>query len=447
MLMGLLLIGANAQDRISDFDYIPDATYDEMADRLSCIENEIPLVFNERVKSFIDYFTVRDRAYTRGILNRKDYYFDLFEPYLKKYGIPEELKYLAVVESGLRPNAVSRASAVGMWQFISSTGRIYGLQNDWYVDDRMDPHKATDAACRHLKDLYNMFGDWELAIAAYNCGPGNVRKAIRRSGYKERFWEVYQYLPRETRSYLPQFVAIAYALNYHEQHNLYPSEIHYLPTFDTIHVSQYLHLETFTHQLDVCLEDVLELNPDIKRGALPDETRQYALKVPTELAPSIREDRTFLFDTAGKVGREQLEYLARNMPGSTYGREKVYYKVRSGDVLGSIANQYHVRVTDLKAWNGLNSNLIRVGQRLSIWVLPDYTASTKDLYASANTTAKAPVALATISADQKTYKVQPGDTLWDISKKTNLSIEQIKSLNKLSGNTIHPGQQLIIGTD
>lgn len=429
-------------------DYIPDVTYAEMEDRLSCIENEIPLEFNARVKSFIDYFTVRDREYTRGILNRKDYYFDLFQPYLEKYGIPEELKYLAIVESGLKPNAVSRASAVGMWQFISSTGKVYGLQSDWYLDQRMDPHKATDAACRHLRDLYNMFDDWELAIAAYNCGPGNVRKAIRRSGYKEHFWEIYRYLPRETRSYLPQFVAIAYAMNYAEIHNLYPDEVHYLPATDTIQISQYFHLETFSQQVDLCMDDLLELNPDIKRGALPEETKNYALKVPSDLAADIRSNRSFLYDTAGKVGKAQLEYLARNMPGSTFGRQKIYYRVRSGDVLGTIARRHHVRITDLKTWNGLNSNLIRVGQRLSIWVLPNYNSSTKDLYASANTSKSIQSSKKQVTlTDKKTYQVQNGDTLWDISKMSNVSIEQLKSLNKLRGNTIHPGQQLILGTD
>ena len=431
------------------YDHIPDATYQEMEDRLSCIEGEIPLVFNERVKSFIDYFTVRDRNYTREILNRADYYFKLFKPYLEKYDIPEELKYLAVVESGLKPNAVSRASAVGMWQFISSTGKIYGLTYDWYTDERMDPFEATDAACRHLRDLYNMFDDWELAIAAYNCGPGNVRKAIRRSGYQTRFWDVYRYLPRETRSYLPQFVAIAYTLNYAEEHNLYPNAPFYLPETDTVQINQYLHLETLANNMDLCLDDLLMINPEIKRGALPEGTRNYGLHLPIEAKAQFVSNRVFLLDTASKVGKEQLDYLARNMPGSTYGRTKVYYKVRSGDVLGRIAQQYNVRVEDIKSWNGLSTNTIRVGQQLSIWVLPSYSSSTKDLYASASTSKTNESNLPTVAFDpnQKVYNVQHGDTLWDISRKANVPVEKLKELNKLSNNTIHPGQQLIIGTE
>jgi membrane-bound lytic murein transglycosylase D len=450
LLLGWVMAPVFGQDsELTSYDYIPDATYEEMSDRISCIENEIPLVFNERVKSFIDYFTVRDRDYTREILNRKDFYFSLFQPYIDKYDIPEEIKYLAIVESGLRPDAISRANAVGMWQFISSTGRNYGLNGDWYVDERMDPYKATDAAVRHLLDLHRMFDDWELAIAAYNCGPGNVRKAIRRSGYKKRFWDIYRYLPRETRSYLPQFVAIAYALNYAEEHNLYPTRIYHLPRHDTIRVSQYLHLETLSNQLGLCVDDLLFLNPDIKRGALPEETRDYALKIPSDLKTRVVSERSFLYDTAGKVGKEHLQYLARNMPGSTFGRKKINHRVKSGDVLGTIAHQYHVRISDIKEWNGLRSNLIRVGQNLSIWVLPSYSSATKDLYASANT--NRPISTPTPEEhpnnDKKLYQVRHGDTLWEISQKQNVSIEKLKTLNRLRGNTIHPGQQLIIGTD
>lgn len=442
--------GLNAQSKIA-YDYIPDASYEEVEDRLTCIESEIPLNYNERVKSFIDYFTVRDRDYTRDVLNRVDLYFPIFEEYLKKYNLPEELKYLSIVESGLRPNAVSRASAVGLWQFVSSTGRMYGLNNDWYLDDRMDPYKSTDAAARHLRDLYSMFDDWELALAAYNCGPGNVRKAIRRSGYKRKFWEIYRYLPRETRSYVPQFVAIAYTLNYAAEHNLFVEDPEKLPEFDTVLVSQYFHLETFSSQLDICLDDLLKLNPDIKRGALPEGTRDFALKVPVDMKEKIVSNRVFLYDTAGKVGKAEMEYLARNTPGSTFGRERISYRVQIGDVLGTIAQRHHVRVSDVKSWNNLNSNLIRVGQRLNIWVLPTYTSQTKDLYASART-ASATSRVATtpkisIKDGQRIYYVQPGDTLWDIARsQPNLSIEQIKKLNNLSSSNIKPGQPLIISS-
>ncbi len=430
-----------------NYDALPDVTYEEIEDRMACLEKTIPLVFNDRVRSFVDYFTIKNREYTVDVLNRKDRYFEIFEPILAKYNMPDELKYLAIVESGLRTNAISRANAVGPWQFISSTGKMYGLKGNWYVDDRMDPYKATDAAARHLQDLYNMFDDWELAMAAYNCGPGNVRKAIRRSGYKKRFWEIYRYLPRETRGYVPQFVAMVYVMNNAELHNLYPTQVEYQMEFDTVMVSQYFHLETFANQLDVCLDDLLSLNPDIKRGALPEGTRDYALKVPVELKDTIVANRSFLYDTASKVGKKELAYLARNTPGSTYGRQKQVYRVRSGDVLGTIARKYHVRISDIKKWNNLRSNLIRVGQRLAIWVLPTYNSQTKNLYA---TTARTNGARSSTQPDltgKKVYHVKSGDTLWSISQSTNQSIESLKERNQLKSNTIQPGQALIIGPD
>ncbi len=448
LLFGIFCFSLSAQDLV--YDYIPDVTYEEVGDRLTCIESDVPLNYNERVKAFVDYFTIRDRTYTRSVMKRVEFYFPIFEQYLAKYDMPEDLKYLSIIESGLIPTAVSPANAVGLWQFVSYTGKMYGLSNDWYLDERMDPYEATDAACRHLRDLYRMFGDWELALAAYNCGPGNVRKAIRRSGYKKTFWEIYRYLPRETRSYVPQFVAMIYTLKFAEEHNLFiePTQQEYHPKVDTILISQYFHLETFSNQLDVCLDDLLNMNPQIKRGALPDGTKNFALRIPYELKEEVVANRAFLLDTASKVGKKELIYLSRNMPGSTYGREKVVYRVRSGDVLGTIAQRHHVRISDLKEWNNLNSNLIRVGQRLSVWVLPTYNSSTKDLYLSSANTSKKIASTApkvALPPGQKFYMVQYGDTLWDIANiYANLSIEKIKQLNNLTSNVIKPGMKLVI---
>ncbi len=421
------------------YDYIPDFTYDEIGDRLALIEDEVPLNYNQRVKAFIDYFTIKDRGYTRHILAEKDIFFPIFEEYLRKYDLPDELKYLSIIESGLNPNALSRVGAGGLWQFMPSTGRIFGLKSDWYIDDRMDPYASTEAACKYLKSLYKQFKDWELALAAYNTGPGNVRRAIRRSGYKKSFWEIYRYLPRETRSYVPQFVAMIYTLNYAEEHNLWMQE-NYIPAYDTILVSGYFHLETFSNLTNVCLDDMLALNPQVKRGAIPDGRKEFALRIPSELKQDVVANRSTYYDSASKVGKKELEYLARNLPGSTYGRERHVHRVRSGDVLGKIAGNYGVRVVDIKKWNNLSSSMIRVGQRLNIWVLPAYNSKTKDQYMVAKVSP-------TASSKQPSgyHRVQYGDTLWSISRKyDNVSVEEIRSLNNLSGNSIKEGQVLRI---
>lgn len=431
---------------ILPLDYAPDFSYEEVEQRLAGLNAQMPLHLNDRVFSFIDYFTVRDRDYIRSVQQRVDFYFPIFEKYLAEHGLPDELKYLSIVESGLRPNAISRVGAGGLWQFMPATGRSYKLHQDWYIDERMDPFKATEAACKYLKQLYNMFGDWELALAAYNSGPGNVRKAIRRSGYKKSFWEIYRYLPRETRSYLPQFVAIMYAMEFNDAHNLFPAEREYLMAHETFMVDQYLHIETFANLVGLCADDILKLNPHLIRGAIPETARNYPLRVPADKMDFIHENMAFLLDSAGRVGKEHLQQLSMNMTGSTYGRERVRYRVQSGDVLGTIAQRYHVRVSDLREWNNISGNLIRAGQYLNVWVLPNYHAK-PNTYSPAATIAKAPAKqeVLTTSSSSKYHMVEPGDTLWDISNKyKNVSVEKLKKLNNLKTNQIKVGQKLLL---
>ncbi len=425
----------------SDLEYVPgDDDPAVFRDRLACLQKTMPLVYNDRIHSFINYFTVRDREYTRMMMRRKDLYFPLFEKYLKHYGLPDELKYLSIIESGLNPRAVSRARAVGLWQFMSATGRYYGLNNDWYMDDRMDPDKATDAACRYLRDLYGMFHNWELALAAYNTGPGNVKRAIRKSGYKRSFWEIYPNLPRETRSYVPQFVAIVYTMNYLDDHNFIDEGQEMTQAFDTLHVKKFFNFETFAKLTGTCVEDLQKLNPSIQRNAVPDLNKTFVLRVPTESKNQLELNRFAILDSASKVGKKELEVLARNTEGSTYGRDRIVYRVRSGDVLGSIAIRHSVSVTSLKKWNNLRGNTIHVGQRLNIWSKQSNRATS----AVASAAKAKPVAVPV--PDSKSYIVQPGDTLWDISKKyEGLTIEKIKSLNNLGNSKIKAGQRLIIG--
>lgn len=424
----------------TEVEYIPgDDLPSIVEERLKCLEKSIPLTYNERIHGFINYFTVRDREYTRMVAARENIYFPLFEKYLAKYGLPDELKYLAVIESGLNPKAVSRARAVGLWQFMSATGRHYGLHHDWYIDERMDPEKSTDAACRYLRDLYGMFKNWELALASYNAGPGNVKKAIRRSGYKRDFWEIYKYLPRETRSYVPQYVAIIYTMNYLDDHNFYDIGRESTMPHDTLTVKKFLHFNTFANLTGVCLDDLQKLNPSVQRNAIPQSSKSYSIKIPRIAKDNLMASRAVILDSASKVGRKEMEVLAKNTEGSTYGRDRIVYRVKSGDVLGGIAIRYNVRVNDIRKWNNLSGNTIRVGQRLNIWL----KQPSNNMIIATSEQAK-PVAVLPIPGS-KTYEVQNGDTLWDISRKfEGLTIEKIKQLNNLSNSKIQPGQKLII---
>ena len=429
------------EELIAPFDFAPEVIYDSVENRLAAIEGEIPLTLNDRVFAFVDYFTVRDRNYTRQVLALTPKYFPLFEQKLKEHGLPEELKYLAIVESGLVPRAQSRVGAMGLWQFMPATGRYFDLYQDWFVDDRMDPEAATEAACKYLKQLYRIFGDWELAIASYNAGPGNVRKALRRSG-KSTYWEAYNYMPRETRGYLPQFVALAYAHQYAPQHNLIPDEYEYAWATATIEVDHFVNLPTIARHLNLCDEELEALNPGLKHGVTADYLKGQRIHIPADVMPFFESHKDSILTIASSENRERMEYLARNTLGSTYGRQKLTYTVKSGDVLGKIAERYDVRLGDLQSWNGIRGSTIYVGQRLNVWVLPGQEIPTRQ--------ASTPVA--TIQAPSKAtpngarvHVVQSGDSLWSISRQYDgLTIAKIRELNGLNHDNIKPGQQLIV---
>ena len=431
------------------YEHIPDFNYEEIEERFLELESDIPLTFNTRIKAFIDYFTVKDREYTKMVLGRMHIYFPIFEKYFKKYNIPDEIKYLSIVESGLNPKAVSRVGAVGLWQCMPGTARMYGLNIDWYIDERMDPVKSTEAACKYMRSLYDYFNDWELVMAAYNAGPGNVRRAIRRSGNKKKFWEIYRYLPRETRSYVPQFMAFKYLVNYAEDHNFYVDDYkEYLPETDTLMVKDFLYMKTFADLTNVCVEDLERMNPMVRRRAFPESESQYIFHIPSDIRDFVIENRAYILDSAKNTGKEELEYLARNSVGSTWGRDKIVHTVRSGEVLGLIAEKYKVRVADIRTWNNLSGNLIRVNQRLSIVVNEQYYNSLKNQkpVVSQSTPSPPPDNTSNTTSSSKIHTVQPGDSLWKISRQyEGLTIDRIKQLNNLKSNTIKPGQKLIVG--
>ena len=408
-----------------------------IADALTCIEGEVPLSYHPRIYGFIDYFAIRDREYTQMVINRSTLYFPIFERKLKEKGLPDELKYLSIVESGLNPKAISRAGAGGLWQFMPSTGRMFGLKVDLLVDDRLDPFLSTEAAVKYLSSLYKQFGDWELALAAYNCGPGKVRRAIRRSGYKKNFWEIYPYLPRETRNYVPQFVAFVYIMNHQNELGFDDSQGEYLPEYYSISVNQNVDLRIFSDQLETCYEDMEKLNPQIKKGLIPIQRKNFSMRIPSQCYEYYENNKDSILIASSRLDAKKKYLVATYDRTSTYGKEKHIYTVRSGDVLGTIAERYSVRVSDIRKWNNLRSNIIRVNQRLAIWKAPGYTAKAYS---------PKPIAKTKAIPGSKTHVVRYGDTLWDISRMyEGLSIEKIKRLNNLESNKIKPGQVLRIG--
>jgi membrane-bound lytic murein transglycosylase D len=418
------------------YDYAPDFSFEEIKERYDRLNLEIDIQFNSRVDAFVNYFTVRDRGYTREMLRRQAVYFPIFEKYLAKYNLPEELKYLPIIESGLNPKAVSGPRAVGLWQFMAPTGKEQGLKIDWYVDERMDPEKSTEAACKYISWLYKIFDDWKLTLAAYNSGIGNVKRAIRRSGYKNDFWDVYRFLPRETRSYVPQFAAMVYSMEYADEHNIFIDDKLYPEDFEEVTVNQFVYLKAFAEAGNFDIETLRKLNPAIKKDAVPAYLKDFKIRIPKQDLSEFELNSELILASAA-AGKTEFEKMARNMPGSTFGKEKKIYRVRSGDVLGTIAMNHGVKVSDLRAWNNIRGSMIRVGQRLTIYTGPNFAADPTMTQAKLR---DQPI------PSSKVHVVQPGDTLWDISKMyKGLSVEKIKTLNNLNTSRLKPGMKLRIG--
>ena len=420
------------------YEYIPDFTYEEVAGRIEKMELEMEFELNDRVFSFIQYFTVRNREYMKMVLARKEQYFPMYEETMKDYGMPVEIQHLSIIESGLDPKIMSRMGAMGLWQFMPATGREYGMQVNPDIDDRMDPEKSTEAAAKYLKALYKMFGDWEVALAAYNCGPGNVRKAIRQSGGKNTFWGIYDYLPKETRSYVPQFQAMLYILNHLEEHNLHLEEPSYPMEYEKLNFDKTFHLKTLASLTAVCLKELEKLNPSIKQGMVPESHRSMSIRIPKSKAFFIKENLAWIGDSLSKAtpvllaSTSQIETATKGSSAQQTS-SRIAYKVKSGDALGTIANRHGVTLTQIKQWNNLSSNLIKEGQILIIHSISNGSTSKTIALNSDNPTSS------------KTYTVRPGDSLWMISQKHSLSIEQIKRLNNLNTTQIKPGQRLIVG--
>ena len=407
-----------------------------LKERLAKINSQTPfhIAYNPALEKVIKSYLKHRKKYYPSLIAKAQYYFPMFEKYLDQYDIPLEMKYLAIVESTLDPKARSKVGATGLWQFMYQTGKQYKLKVSSYVDERQDPIKATIAACEYLSDLYTIFGDWDLALAAYNSGPGNVTKAIRRSGGYKNYWNIRPFLPKETAGYVPAFYATMYLFEYAKEHQLGSDtpKIYHFAT-DTIHLKRTVSFDQISETTGINVEVLQFLNPSYKLDIIPHiKGRNYILKLPKE------STITFLSKESDLYALADADDAKREKPLPKYFEmdKRIRYKVRNGDYLGKIANRYGVRVSDIKRWNGLRNNNLKIGQRLSIYP--------KRLRIPKNTSSKAKSSQP--KGDYTVYVVKKGDSLWIISKKfPKVSIEQIKKWNNIwSAKSIKPGTKLKI---
>ena len=344
---------------------ISDSIY---IDRLSRIPSIIEMPFNEIVKKHIEAYTTRLRNKVSFILAAANFYMPLFEEALDTYDLPLELKYLPIIESALNPTALSRQRASGLWQFMLKTGKIYGLENNSLVDERRDPIKSTWAAARYLKDLYNIYKDWNLALAAYNCGPGNVNKAIRRAGGATDYWEIYPFLPKETRGYVPGFIAANYVMHYYCEHGICPMETQLPETSDTIHIHKDLNLNQVAGVCNIDIEQLRSLNPQYKKDIVPGNSKPYILRLPNNTANQFIElqDSIYAYKANQYLTKRKTVAVNENSTGKGNTGNATYHKIRQGDNLGKIAAKYGTTVNQLRKLNNLKGNNITAGKTLRI---------------------------------------------------------------------------------
>lgn len=425
---------------------------DILKERLANLNAKTPLDigYHPELEKIINYYLKNEKANTERLMSLSQYYFPMFESVFDKHDVPLEIKYLALVESALNPRAKSWVGATGLWQFMYGTGKMYDLEVSSYVDERMDPLRSTEAAAKYLKHLYEIFDDWNLALAAYNSGPGNVNKAIRRSGGKNNYWAIRPYLPNETAGYIPSFFAMVYLFEYAKEHNYQPElpAVPFLAT-DTVQTKNLIKLEQVAEITDTDLEFIKFLNPSYKLDIIPFEPqKQYTLRLPYKAAGLYAANEDKVYDFAKK----DIEAGKEKLPTYYKVSDKIYYRVRRGDVLGKIAEKYAVRVSQIKRWNGLRSNRINIGDRLTIYPRKaDYTQSPikedtnkEDSKEEETNNKTEPVSN---SESPKLYTVKPGDSLWSISRKfKGITVKDLKELNGLNDNDLKPGMTLRISS-
>lgn len=412
-------------DSVPKYD---EAIYEQ---RLKKIDAASPfdLQYNTVVKGYIEMYTTRKRELVARMMALSQLYFPMFEEQLDKYNLPLELKYLAICESALNPVAKSRAGAMGLWQFMYPTGKMYGLRVSSYVDERCDPYKSTIAACEYFKYLYGLFGDWQMVLAAYNGGPGTVNKAIRRSGGKKTYWEIRPYLPKETQGYVPAFIAVNYVMSYTAEHNLYSA----IPkkTFiqvDTVEIKKQLSFSQIAKVLDLTVEEIQYLNPVYKKGVIPVmQGEKSFLTLPTSKIGAFIANEEKIYDYL------KLDSLHSKTVLAAQETTKIH-TVKSGERLSTIASRYGCTVAELKQWNGITGNTVPTGKKLTIYIF------SKKPTAPSNTTAP-------ISGSGKTqyYIVKKGDTLYKIALQYKTTVDELKRLNGFGTKySLMPGQKIKI---
>lgn len=460
-----MLKGDTVSFNMDSVHFRSSVTDKEYLQRLADMNSFITLPFNETVRNYIILYSEKMPTKMSSMLALSQYYFPIFEEIFDRYGLPMELKYMAVIESAFNPVAVSRAGAKGMWQFMYNTAKMYGLTINSFVDERLDPVKSADAAARYMRDAYRIFGDWNLAISSYNCGSGNVNKAMRRSGSRE-FWPVYNYLPRETRGYVPAFVGAMYAFTYYREHGLVPETDSMPVQVDTFHIRRMLHFQQVSALTGVSVEMLKKLNPQYVHDIVPGTAKEeYVLRLPYQYTSKFieNEDSVYAYNAKEYFSPATLQNIAVSGSASS---QRIAYKVKSGDYLGRIASRYHVTVKQIMEWNHLRNTNLRVGQVLYIYgkfngpVAQSSGASSKSSAASSSkgsassdgatlasskgSAATPPPADSAAEGTYTVYVVKSGDSLYRISQDyPGVSADDIMKFNGI-GTDIRPGMKLKI---
>ena len=441
-------MGIEADDSIRFSSNVPDSVY---IARIKEMNSFITLPYNDIVKGYIIKYSEKMPSAMEKILGLCEYYMPIFQEIFDRYNMPEELRAMAIIESAMNPRAESRVGAKGMWQFMYHTGKMYGLHVDSFVDERMDPVKSADAAARYLMDAYNIFGDWNLAIASYNCGAGNVNKAIKRSGSR-KFWDLWPYLPRETRGYGPAFVGALYATKYYKEHGLKPLATQMPPAVDTFHIKKMLHLKQVSELTGAPLDLLKDLNPQYKHEIIPGNERTYILRIPFQYTNAFIEHEDSLHRHKSDIYFNPTTIKKIKEGGDGV---RIVHKVQNGEYLGKIASKYRVSVSQIKKWNNLRSDSIRVGQRLIIYrggrgpvtpssnTKPAAASSAKPAAKTASTSSSKPVVSA--SGNYVTYTVKSGDSFYSIAKNyPGISAQNIMDYNGIDSSKLRPGMKLKI---